>query len=119
MCAPIAKAVFDVNSFHEVAPVLTRALDLSVSGRPGPVVVAIAKSILDGETGDPAIPKPSAPVRLGPDAEAVQSAAGMIAASKRPIIVAGEIVNFEDASLDFWQNIILGDDYESRKHNGI
>ncbi|MEW6671346.1 MAG: thiamine pyrophosphate-binding protein [Thermodesulfobacteriota bacterium] len=98
MYAPIAKAVFDVSSFNEVGPVLARALDLSVSGRPGPVVVAISKSILDGETGDPAIPKASAPVRLGADPEAAREAARMIAASQRPIIVAGEIVNFEDAS---------------------
>lgn len=98
MYAPIAKAVFDVNSFHEIAPVLARALDLSVSGRPGPVVVAISKSILDGETDEPSIPKVSAPVRVGPDMDAVKSVARMIEASKHPLIIAGEIVNFEDAS---------------------
>jgi len=103
MYTPIAKAVFDVNSFHEIASVLSRALDLSVSGRPGPVVVAISKSILDGETGDPPIPKVSAPVRVGADAAAVASAARMIEASKRPIIVAGEIVNYEDASKELEQ----------------
>lgn len=100
MYAPIAKAVFDVNSFNEVADVVARALDLSVSGRPGPVVVAISMDILDGETGEPPIPKASAPVRLGPDPEATEAAARLIDASKKPIIIAGELVGFENASAE-------------------
>jgi acetolactate synthase-1/2/3 large subunit len=98
MYEPIAKAVFDVNSFHEVADVVARAIDLSVSGRPGPVVVAISKDILDGETGERRIPKAPAPVRLGPDPDAVQEAARLIEASKHPIVIGGEIVNFENGS---------------------
>jgi len=97
MYAPIAKAVFDVNSFHEVADVLARALDLSVSGRPGPVVVAISRDILDGETGEPPIPKAPAPVRLGPDPDAVRRAARLIEAARHPVVVAGEIAAFENA----------------------
>ena len=45
MYQPIAKAVFDVHSYDEIAEVTARALDLSVSGRPGPVVVAISKDL--------------------------------------------------------------------------
>ncbi|MHA1108471.1 MAG: thiamine pyrophosphate-binding protein [Alphaproteobacteria bacterium] len=97
MYAPIAKAVLDVNSFDEVAAVVARALDLSVSGRPGPVVVSISTDILDGDTGETAIPKPAAPVRLGPDPEAASQAAQLIEQSKCPIIIAGEIAAFEDA----------------------
>jgi acetolactate synthase-1/2/3 large subunit len=98
MYAPIAKAVFDVNSFHELAEVVARAFDLSVSGRPGPVVVAISRDILDGETGEPAIPKAPAPVRLGPDPDAVVRAARLIEAAQHPVIVAGEIAAFESAN---------------------
>ena len=97
MYAPIAKAVFDVSSFAEIAEVLARALDLSVSGRPGPVVVSISTDILDGETGEPAIPKPAASVRFGPDAAAAAEAARLIEECQRPIIIAGEIASFEDA----------------------
>ncbi len=100
MFAPIAKAVFDVNSFHELAEVVGRALDLSVSGRPGPVVVSISLDILDGETGEPPISKKPAPVRLGADPDAVQSAAQLIDAAKRPIIIAGEMIGFEGASAE-------------------
>ncbi len=100
MYAPIAKAVFDVNSFNEIAEVMARALDLSVSGRPGPVVVAISRDILDGPEGDPVIPKAPAPVRVGPDPDAVQGAARLIEESKHPIIVGGEMVNFEAGDKD-------------------
>lgn len=98
MYAPIAKAVIDVNSLDELAGDVARALDISVSGRPGPVVVAISKDILDEKADDPLIPKPAAPVRVGPDPLAVDRAARLIESSKHPIILAGEMVGFESAN---------------------
>ena len=97
MYGPIAKAVFDVASFNELADVTARALDLSVSGRPGPVVVALAKDILDGDTGTPVIPKPAPPVMLGAEPAAIATAATLIQGATHPIILAGEIIAFEDA----------------------
>lgn len=97
MYEPIAKAVFDVHSFDEVAPVTARALDLAVSGRPGPVVVSVSKDVLDGVTGDPPIPPRGAPVRIGPDAGAIADAAELIAKAERPVLLAGELVAFEGA----------------------
>ena len=97
MFQSIAKAVFDVNSYDEVAEVVARALDLSVSGRPGPVVVAMSKDILD-EEGDPNVPKAPSPVRMGTDADAAAEAARLIEAAEKPIILAGEMVGFENAN---------------------
>lgn len=98
MYGPIAKAVFDVHSFKEIAPVVARALDLTVSGRPGPVVVSISKDLLDGETGEPVMPQPSPRGVAGPDAGAVARAAALIDRAKKPIVVAGEIAKFERAA---------------------
>ena len=97
MYGPIAKAVFDVASFNELADVTARALDLSVSGRPGPVVVALAKDILDGDTGTPVIPKPAPPVMLGAEPAAIATAVTLIQGAAHPIILAGETIAFEDA----------------------
>ena len=97
MYAPIAKAVFDVSAFGEVADVTARALDLAVSGRPGPVVVVISKDILDGETGEVPIPRAAQAVRMGPEPAAVEAAVGLIDKAEHPIILAGEMVAFEDA----------------------
>jgi len=97
MYSPVAKAVFDVNSFDELASVTARALDLAVSGRPGPVVCAIAKDILDGVTGEAVIPKPPAPVALGAEPGAVQAAAALIRDAQYPIILGGEMIPYEGA----------------------
>lgn len=98
MYGPIAKAVFDVHSFKEIASVTARALDLTVSGRPGPVVVSISKDLLDGETGEPPIPRAFPRASAGPETHAVARAAKLIDAAKRPLIVAGEMATFERAS---------------------
>ena len=95
MYAPIAKAVFEVSSYDEISPVTARAIELSKSGRPGPVVVVISKDILDGRTGKPPIVGPSSPVRVGPDPSAVAEAARLIDSAERPLIICGEMIAFE------------------------
>lgn len=100
MYAPIAKAVFEVHSIAEVADVTARAVDLSVSGRPGPVVVVVSKDILDAEADDVRIPKaPALPV-AGPDPAAVSAAAELIRNARRPVIIAGEIAASEGAGAE-------------------
>ena len=97
MYAPIAKRVFDVASFDDIPAVTARALDLSVLGRPGPVVVALAKDILDGITGLPCIPNSAPQVISGAEPKAVITAAKLFREAKHPIIIAGEMIAFEDA----------------------
>ena len=95
MYAPIAKAVLEVNSFDEVSPVTARAIELSKSGRPGPVVVVVSKDILDGRTGEPPIVGPAAAVTVGPDPSAVVEAARLIGSAERPLMIVGEMAAFE------------------------
>jgi acetolactate synthase-1/2/3 large subunit len=95
MFEPVAKAVLEVNSYNEIPQVTARAIDLSVSGRPGPVVCIVSKDLLDGTTGNPPIPRLPAPVRMGPEKGTVVAAAAQIRASKHPIILAGEMIPFE------------------------
>ncbi|MGI9335251.1 MAG: thiamine pyrophosphate-binding protein [Gammaproteobacteria bacterium] len=97
MYAPIAKAVFEVSAFDDVAAVVARALDVSVSARPGPVVVSIPTDVLDGDTGNPPIPPPPGPARAGPDPHAIEEAASLLDGAERPLIIAGELVGFERA----------------------
>ena len=97
MYGPVAKAVFDVQSVHDVARVAARALDLAVSGRPGPVVVAISKDILDGDHTGVTIPPAYHPPRGGPDPHALDAAATLLDAAERPLVLAGEGVAFENA----------------------
>ncbi len=98
MFSPVVKGVFDVASFDELASVTARALDLAVSGRPGPVVCVLAKDILDGIEGEAVIPPAPSPVVLGAEPGQVARAAEMIRDAKRPIILAGEMVAAEGAT---------------------
>ncbi|MEM7252561.1 MAG: thiamine pyrophosphate-binding protein, partial [Pseudomonadota bacterium] len=95
MYSPIAKAVFDVHSFNELAEVTARALDLSVSGRPGPVVVSVSRDVLDGETGEPTMPRPAVAIRSGPDADGLSQTLNLLRDAERPLVIAGEMVHFE------------------------
>jgi acetolactate synthase-1/2/3 large subunit len=105
MYGPIAKAVFDVQSFQDVARVTARALDLAVSGRPGPVVVSVSKDILDTETGDAVLPPAYSPPQGGPEAGALDAAVAAIDAARRPVLLAGEGVAFEGAHADLTAHI--------------
>ena len=100
MYGPIAKKVFDVASFNEIAEVTARALDLSISGRPGPVVVVLAKDILDGVTGKPKTPKAAPSIISGARTEDIVTAAELIRSASNPIILAGEMISFENATQD-------------------
>ena len=95
MYGPIAKAVIEPSSAAEVAPATARALGLATAGRPGPVVVPLPEDITDGDAGTPAIPRPAPRPASAPSAGAVAAAVELIAAARRPIVVAGELVAFE------------------------
>ena len=99
-----SKHVFLVEDESELEATVRSAFDIARSGRPGPVVVVISKNILDGETGEVTIPKPSAPVRMGPEPAAMEAAVRLINEAKRPIILAGEMIAFEDATAELTAN---------------
>lgn len=103
MYAPIAKAVFDVHAFHDVARVTARALDLAVTGRPGPVVVSVSKDILDGETGEVPIPARYVAPRGGPEADTLERAVALLDRAQRPLLLAGESIASEGAHAQLQQ----------------
>lgn len=99
MYEPIAKAVFDVATTDKIGEVVARAVDLSMSGRPGPVVVVVSKDLLDEELdGDIHVPKPAAPLRSGPDPQSIAEAAALIDAAERPVLLGGEVANHQGAT---------------------
>ncbi|MFN4087499.1 MAG: thiamine pyrophosphate-dependent enzyme [Alphaproteobacteria bacterium] len=100
MYGAIAKGVLEPQHPRQVAEVTARALALAAAGRPGPVVVVLPKDIGDGDAGQPTIPQPGARPAAGPDPAAAVEIARLLAAAKRPILLAGELVSAEAASGD-------------------
>ena len=98
MFAPIAKVVLQPNTADQVAIVTARAVALSVAGRPGPVVVVLPRDLTDGAVSQAAIPRPGHRQAVAPDGAALDQAARMIAAARRPLLLSGEIVAVQDAS---------------------
>ncbi|MFO7856404.1 MAG: thiamine pyrophosphate-binding protein [Paracoccaceae bacterium] len=84
----MAKGVWEVNDADRLPETLARAVRLSMSGTPGPVVIALPEDMLSDETEARAmgpLPVASAP----PGAEAVDRAAAMLAKAERPLLIAG------------------------------
>ena len=98
---PSTKRSFLVRSAAEVPVVIEKAFQAAVSGRPGPVLVDLPKSVLmeNTEYTYPDAPAPASPVRLREWTEdEVERAAEMIMASRRAILYAGGGVIASDAS---------------------
>ncbi|MEQ3550736.1 thiamine pyrophosphate-dependent enzyme [Pseudonocardia nematodicida] len=90
--APIAKWAVTAHRADRVLDLLERAWDRAVSGRPGPVVVALPADLLDERTRQPVVPP--APATSGetlPPAapDAVARLSGRMLAARSPVIIAG------------------------------
>jgi len=90
---PITKHNYLVKSVQEIGPTLREAFYIARSGRPGPVLVDIAKDAqqasIDWEYDDSPIRLPGYRPDLRPQPKNVQQAAEMINSSKKPVILAG------------------------------
>src|SRR5207249_7549657 len=78
----------EVPSGERLPDLVGEALRRSVTGRPGPVALALRGDILDGEA--PAeLPTPSAPALAAPRPADVAAALDLLGRAERPLIVAG------------------------------
>lgn len=88
MFGSIAKWVCEVTAPEAVAEAAFKAMRVAVSGTPGPVVLVIPEDVQQQAVPQPAwtVPAPSA---TQPDAAGLARVHALIAASKRPLIIAG------------------------------
>ena len=85
---PITKWSVEIHEPSRIPELLQRAVRTALSGRPGPVMVSLPLDVQAAEaaaTFQPSVR--SAPP--APQASAVQEAAGLLAAARRPVIIAG------------------------------
>jgi acetolactate synthase-1/2/3 large subunit len=88
MFAPLAKWVTQIDHAHRIPEVVAHAVDVAVSGQPGPVVIALSEEMQKHTATVPDLPR--VPVSVAhPDPGALRQMREMIAAAKRPIAVVG------------------------------
>ena len=88
MFGALAKWAVEIDRIERIPEIVSRAFSLAMSGRRGPVVVALPEEVLFGTAKVADAPA----VRVGssaPTAEAVQEIAERLAAAQRPLVVVG------------------------------
>ena len=85
----IAKWAVEPPTTDRLAELTLRAARIAVSGRPGPVVIALREDLLGGEVGAPQVRPIVAPVPA-PDPAVVRQVLDLIRAARRPAFLVGQ-----------------------------
>lgn len=89
---PVTKWALQVRRAEDIAPAISRAFFIANSGRPGPVVIDLAR---DAQIGTTAYEKQEAPFIRSYDSDpepeegAIEEAARLLNAAERPLVLAG------------------------------
>ena len=92
MFGNLAKAVVEPGAAEEIPATTSLVLGLAVSGRPGPVVVVLPEDLTEGDAGAPRIAPAVSREAMAPAAGAVAEACRLIASSRHPVVISGELV---------------------------
>ncbi|RMF08944.1 MAG: thiamine pyrophosphate-binding protein [Alphaproteobacteria bacterium] len=84
----LAKWVTEVDDPARLPEVVARAFSVALSGRPGPVVVALPEDMLREQAAAASAPK-VAKVRNAPPPDAMADLAGRLASARRPLVIVG------------------------------
>jgi len=101
MVKPVTKWAHQVTQTHQIPALVSQALRIAVSGRPGPVFLEIPIDVLFAEVNEAVmrIPEPFRPGHgLIPSPDTVERALAILAEAQRPVILAGGGVLFAGAA---------------------
>lgn len=89
MFGTVAKWAVEIDDIGRIPEILSRAWATALSGRPGPVVVALPEDMLTDSTGVAPLTRAPRLAEAAPDPAALDEALAMLAAAKRPAIMLG------------------------------
>jgi acetolactate synthase-1/2/3 large subunit len=89
MFGTVAKWAVEIDRVERVPELLARAWTTAVTGRPGPVVVALPEDMLTSLTEKAPLKGPAEIAAPMPDMGAVEKARAMLSGAKRPVILMG------------------------------
>ena len=85
----IAKAAWEVDSAERIPEHMAEAYSLALTGRPGPVVLALPEDVL-AEQADVADGTRVEPERVAPSGADIERLRELLAGAERPLVVVGE-----------------------------
>ena len=85
----MAKWATEIDDVSRLPEIIARAWTTAVTGRPGPVVVALPEDMLTAETEAAPLQRPAVIHEAAPSAEAAASALALLAKAQRPLILMG------------------------------
>ncbi|ATD23229.1 acetolactate synthase catalytic subunit [Vibrio cholerae] len=98
MSLSCTKHSYLVTDINELAPTLAEAFEVAQTGRPGPVLVDIAKDVQLGKAPVSALPSFTPPAMPHVDATHLANAQALLAQSKRPVLYVGGGVQLANAT---------------------
>lgn len=88
MFGPLAKWVAEIDDVRRIPEYVSHAFHVAMSGRPGPVVLALPEDML-AEASEVADALPAHRVEAKPSAEDIREVAERLARAQRPILLVG------------------------------
>ncbi|EOX3447563.1 acetolactate synthase 2 catalytic subunit [Vibrio cholerae] len=98
MSLSCTKHSYLVTDINELAPTLAEAFEVAQTGRPGPVLVDIAKDVQLGKAPVSALPSFTPPAMPHVDPTQLANAQALLAQSKRPVLYVGGGVQLANAT---------------------
>ncbi|WP_156019055.1 acetolactate synthase large subunit [Streptococcus ruminantium] len=100
MTMPITKYNYQIRDAADIPRIVTEALHIATTGRPGPVVIDVPKDIQEKVVEfyhDSSLHLPSYQPIIEPDDVQVKKILQQLSRAKKPVILAGGGVNYADA----------------------
>ncbi|MCS6836956.1 MAG: thiamine pyrophosphate-binding protein [Anaerolineae bacterium] len=98
MFRAFTKASFTIERTEDIPAKLHEAFVAALSSRPGPVFVELPVDVLFNTTEPSTIPARYTPDPVAPTLDVVQAMFDILRSAKRPVLVAGTQVTWDDAS---------------------
>lgn len=98
---PITKYNYQIRDVADIPRIITEAVHIATTGRPGPIVIDLPKDVSEMKTSfyyDPEVTLPSYQPTIEPNALQVKKILTQLKKAKKPLIVAGGGVNYANAA---------------------
>lgn len=105
----MAKWAVEIDQVERIPEIVSRAWTMAVSGRPGPVVIALPEDMLTSLTTAPVLSGPVDLVEPAPAASTMKQVREMLVSAKRPVILYGGC-NWKDGSMAMVQRFAEASD---------